>query len=208
MQLKQLPFWAALAFLSMLQLVSAGSFLQVIVARDASPLGGDTLASRPLSMTPLPTYSAPHNKVLTSSAKGAKGATKGATSTALKATTTGTSSSSTNSKIIPIVVGSTVVNKSLVFTPAEVSAKPGDILQFQFSQINHTVTQSSFSAPCQPIQASDPTAAGIHSGFVPVTANAPTVMTFDVPINDTEPMFIYCAQGPHCQLGMVMAINA
>jgi hypothetical protein len=53
MQLKQLPFLAAIAFLSTLQLVSAGSFLQAIAARDASPLGGDTLASRPLSMTPL-----------------------------------------------------------------------------------------------------------------------------------------------------------
>jgi plastocyanin len=88
-----------------------------------------------------------------------------------------------------------------------VKANPGDILQFQFSQINHTVTQSTFTEPCQPIQASDPTAAGIHSGFVPVMAGAATVMTFDVPVNDTKPMFIYCAQGPHCQLGMVMTVN-
>ncbi|KAE9367873.1 hypothetical protein N431DRAFT_349719, partial [Stipitochalara longipes BDJ] len=96
----------------------------------------------------------------------------------------------------------------LVFTPAEVQANPGDILQFQFSQINHTVTQSTFAEPCQPIQASDASAAGIHSGFVPVSAGASTVMTFDVPVNDTKPLFIYCAQGPHCQLGMVMAVNA
>jgi hypothetical protein len=31
---------------------------------------------------------------------------------------------------------------------------------------------------------------------------------YDVPINDTKPMFIYCAQGPHCQLGLVIAVNA
>jgi hypothetical protein len=59
-----------------------------------------------------------------------------------------------------------------------------------------------------PVQQSDPKAAGVHSGFLPVDANATTVQTFDIPINDTTPMFIYCAQGPHCQLGMVMTINA
>jgi hypothetical protein len=43
---------------------------------------------------------------------------------------------------------------------------------------------------------------------VPTTAGQATVPTFNMPINDTNPMFLYCAQGPHCQLGMVMAINA
>lgn len=120
----------------------------------------------------------------------------------------GGESASGSSKIITIVVGSTVRNKSLAFTPADVKAAPGDILQFQFSQINHTVTQSTFNEPCRPIQQSNPTAAGIHSGFIAVTANSTTVQTFDVPINDTKPLFIYCAQGPHCQLGMVMVVNA
>lgn len=114
----------------------------------------------------------------------------------------------TSNKVIAVVVGSPTLNKSLVFTPNDISAKPGDIVQFQFSQVNHTVTQSSFAEPCMPIQQSDPNAAGIHSGFVAVSANETTVQTFDVPINDTKPMFIYCAQGPHCQLGMVMTINA
>lgn len=59
-----------------------------------------------------------------------------------------------------------------------------------------------------PIQASDASAAGIHSGFVPVGKNNTEVVTFDVPVNDTMPMYIYCAQGPHCQLGMVMTVNA
>ncbi|KAH8770391.1 extracellular serine-rich protein [Hyaloscypha sp. PMI_1271] len=136
----------------------------------------------------------------------AKSTTKGATGTAPKAT--GSAPGTTKSKIIAVTVGSPTVNKSLVFVPADVKANPGDILQFQFSQINHTVTQSTFVEPCQPIQASDPAAAGIHSGFVPVTAGASTVTTFDVPVNDTKPIFIYCAQGPHCQLGMVMAVNA
>lgn len=59
-----------------------------------------------------------------------------------------------------------------------------------------------------PIQQEDSSAAGIHSGFVPVAANSTTVDTFDMPINDRSPMYLYCAQGSHCQLGMVMTINA
>lgn len=112
------------------------------------------------------------------------------------------------SKIIKIVVGSPVRNKSLVFTPNEVSAAPGDVLQFQFSMVNHTVTQSTFANPCMPIANSQANTPEIHSGFVPVTANATMVTTFEVPINSTEPMYLYCAQGPHCMLGMVMTVNA
>jgi plastocyanin len=147
--------------------------------------------------------------------KGGKGSDSGSSPISAKETSKSTPTAApitgggaTSAKVITIVVGSPVLNKSLVFTPNDIKAAPGDILQFQFSQINHTVTQSTFNAPCQPIQESDPQAAGIHSGFIAATANATTVQTFDVPVNDTKPMFIYCAQGPHCQLGMVMTVNA
>jgi plastocyanin len=147
-------------------------------------------------------------------AKASKSSQPKAASTASAAKPTGTATSGAGagsvgaSKIIKVVVGSPTLNKSLVFTPSDIKAAPGDIVQFQFSQINHTVTQSTFSDACQPIQASDPAAGGIHSGFVPTTAGQATVPAFNMPINDTNPMFLYCAQGPHCQLGMVMAINA
>lgn len=67
---------------------------------------------------------------------------------------------------------------------------------------NHTVTQSTADAPCMPM------ANGINSGFVPVRANESMVTTFDVLINDTKPIYMYCAQAKHCQEGMVMTINA
>ncbi|KAM3071832.1 hypothetical protein ACMFMG_009689 [Clarireedia jacksonii] len=109
--------------------------------------------------------------------------------------------SAANAKVHTVVVGST--NTSLlIFTPQEVTANPGDTVQFQFSMRNHTVTQSTAEAPCMPI------ANAIHSGFVPVSANQTIVTTFDVPINDTKPIYMYCAQGKHCQEGMVMTINA
>lgn len=103
-----------------------------------------------------------------SSAKGAKTSGDASAAAALtsKASATATATpggAGKAGKVIPIVVGSTVMNKSLVFTPNDIKAAPGDILQFQFSMLNHTVTQSAFDAPCQPIQQSDTSAAGIHS---------------------------------------------
>lgn len=98
-------------------------------------------------------------------ATGAKGTAKvTAASTSKTSASTGTTSGADKAgKVITVVVGSTVMNKSLAFTPNDIKAAPGDILQFQFSMLNHTVTQSSFNAPCQPIQQSNATAAGIHS---------------------------------------------
>ncbi|RAL63289.1 hypothetical protein DID88_004365 [Monilinia fructigena] len=109
--------------------------------------------------------------------------------------------SAPNSKIHTVVVGSS--NTSLLlFTPQEITAQPGDKVEFQFSQRNHTVTQSTFESPCEPIDNA------INSGFVPTAANQSMVTTFTMTVNSTAPMFMYCAQGKHCQAGMVLTINA
>ncbi|KAG6355666.1 hypothetical protein INS49_003629 [Diaporthe citri] len=84
-------------------------------------------------------------------------------------------------KLIPIAVGSMSVNTSLIFTPNDVKANPGDVLQFQFFLTNHTVTQSAGpSDPCSPLQAKVPGA--IHSGFIPgaMVNGSDTVGAFDV----------------------------
>ncbi|KAB8302973.1 hypothetical protein EYC80_006284 [Monilinia laxa] len=109
--------------------------------------------------------------------------------------------STPNSKIHTVVVGSS--NTSLLlFTPQEITAQPGDKVEFQFSQRNHTVTQSVFESPCEPI------ANAINSGFVPTAANQSMVTTFTMTVNSTALMFMYCAQGKHCQAEMVLTINA
>ncbi|KAI9641036.1 hypothetical protein NHQ30_010464 [Ciborinia camelliae] len=104
-------------------------------------------------------------------------------------------------KIHTVVVGSTNIDM-LMFTPQEITAQPGDQVEFQFSEKNHTVTQSAFDTPCEPI------ANAINSGFVPATANQSVVWTFTMTVENTAPMFMYCAQGNHCQAGMVFTINA
>jgi plastocyanin len=88
-----------------------------------------------------------------------------------------------------------------------VKANPGDVLQFQFQLNNHTVTQAAGNmAPCAPLQDTVPTA--MHSGFIPgPSANSTTVGTFSVLVEDMEPKYLYCATGPHCNLGMVMIVN-
>ncbi|KAK2000477.1 extracellular serine-rich protein [Colletotrichum falcatum] len=109
-------------------------------------------------------------------------------------------------KVIPVQVGSPTREKSLLFYPEIVKANPGDIVQFQFWPNNHTVTQAANTqAPCMPLQDQNPNA--VHSGFIPGATNGSPVGTFNVQVENTEPMLLYCAQGQHCQLGMVMIIN-
>jgi hypothetical protein len=67
--------------------------------------------------------------------------------------------------------------------------------------MNHSVVQSTFESPC--VQSGD---TALFSGFFPVTGGmGPESWT--VKINDTKPIWLYCSQGPHCQLGMAAVIN-
>ncbi|KAI0837152.1 hypothetical protein F5Y06DRAFT_297939 [Hypoxylon sp. FL0890] len=104
-------------------------------------------------------------------------------------------------RVIPVVVG----GAQDTFVPNIVTAAVGDIIQFQFSSGNHTVTQSAQDTPCQPLQATVATA--IHSGHIPFEDGQTTVGTFNMPVTSTDTMFLYCATGPHCQEGQVMIVN-
>jgi plastocyanin len=100
------------------------------------------------------------------------------------------------------------MNGSLTFSPNKLVAQPGEFVQFQFHAGNHTVTQSTFDKPCEPI-AQNSNVTGFHSGFLPAAASAEMGMfpTYTIQINSTGPLWLYCAQGKHCGNGMVMVIN-
>lgn len=101
-------------------------------------------------------------------------------------------------EIISVFVGGT----ALRFEPQSVTAQVGDIIRFSFRQKNHTVTQSSFEAPCQALPN------GFNSGFVPVAADKTTdFQTAELLVRDTNPIWAYCRQGTHCTSGMVFAVN-
>jgi len=101
---------------------------------------------------------------------------------------------------IPVQVGAS----GLTYTPEEITAEIGDVLEFKFNPKNHTVTQSSFAAPCKPI------AGGFFSEFVPVAPGTVSPTTFSITVTSKDPIWFYCSQTvlKHCQAGMVGSVNA
>lgn len=112
------------------------------------------------------------------------------------------------------VVAATRVGQ-LIFDPDNVSAQPGDVVEWQFLAAsggpsllptNHSVAQSSFAAPCVPDADVD---VSFFSGFQP-TGNLPaSPNVFQIVVMDTKPIWYYCAQtnNNHCQKGMAGVIN-
>ncbi|KAF7340306.1 hypothetical protein MVEN_01949700 [Mycena venus] len=96
-------------------------------------------------------------------------------------------------------------NGNLVYDPPFITAAAGDTVRFTFNPKNHTVTQSSFDAPCVPL------AGGASSGFhfeSNVTGLLDT-WEFGVPAS-SSPFWFHCEQTnpvSHCGKGMVFAIN-
>ncbi|CZR66884.1 uncharacterized protein PAC_16785 [Phialocephala subalpina] len=105
---------------------------------------------------------------------------------------------SASAETIQVAVG----QSGLTFSPNDITAAVGDSVEFSFFPKNHSVTQSSFAKPCQPL------ANGFFSTFQPTTSESAN--TFTILVNDTKPIWLYCGQttGNHCQSGMVAAINA
>jgi len=93
-------------------------------------------------------------------------------------------------------------NATLLYDPPSVQAKIGDTVSFQFMSKNHTVTQSTFDTPCLP------KADGVNSGYQFIPPGTSVFPEWAITVtNETTPIWFYCAQAPHCSLGMVFAIN-
>jgi len=98
-------------------------------------------------------------------------------------------------------------NGTNTYNPTNINATVGDVISFQFLAKNHTVTQSSFAAPCANFTAANGTT-GVDSGFQPVAANASAFPEFSFTLmNASAPLWFYCRQTGHCEQGMVFAIN-
>jgi len=105
-----------------------------------------------------------------------------------------------------VVVGGT---GQLVYTPDYVVAQPRDIISFQFKSKNHTATQSTFANPCRKLESTSTTGQiGFDSGFMPPTDDASPLPTYNITVNDTTPIWVYCRQAGHCGQGMVFAVNS
>ncbi|ESZ96102.1 hypothetical protein SBOR_3491 [Sclerotinia borealis F-4128] len=122
------------------------------------------------------------------------------------ANTTKAPTTSTTTHVVR--VGSST-NNSVKYFPDNITAAVGDVIQFQFAAGNHTVTQSTFDAPCVPISQSSNTT-GVYSGFMDVGAGGKAtgmVPVFSMMVKAKTPMWFYCSQAKHCQKGMVLVVN-
>jgi len=105
-----------------------------------------------------------------------------------------------------IQVGDTAGTKA--FYPEKIRAKKGDLVQFHFYPKEHSIAQGSFDQPCQPLgSANGSSSQGFWSGFMPVAAESKTMPVFSILVNDTKPIWFYCATMSHCQQGMAGVIN-
>ncbi|KAI0684266.1 Cupredoxin [Cytidiella melzeri] len=89
-------------------------------------------------------------------------------------------------------------NGGINFSPSDITAAVGTEVIFAFgASIPHSVTQSTFDAPCTPASG------GFSSGLT----NAG--MSFSINITDAStPIYFFCEFPAHCGLGMVGTINA
>ncbi|CAK5283691.1 unnamed protein product [Mycena citricolor] len=97
------------------------------------------------------------------------------------------------------------------FIPSSITATNGSVVTFQFTGNpgNHSVTQSSFADPCNPLSG------GFDSGWIFLNSTSVTAAqspTWELTItDDSKPIWFYCKQlkpSPHCKAGMVGSINA
>lgn len=109
--------------------------------------------------------------------------------------------------ITPPVTHIVEVGKNgLTYTPPFIFAKPGEFVQMNFFAKNHTLVQSSFADPCEPL------VNGIFAGFQPTTVTKDSTgfvefKTIKFEVGTDRPLWFYCAQANHCQSGMTFAIN-
>ncbi|KAJ2967601.1 hypothetical protein NUW58_g10412 [Xylaria curta] len=97
-------------------------------------------------------------------------------------------------------------NGQLMFNPNNVTELVRTVVEFSYNPANHSIVQSSFDKPCQPIAREG---GGFVAPFVP-TQQTPSGVTFEVTLTNADPIWFYCAQTAksHCQSGMVGSINA
>jgi len=103
--------------------------------------------------------------------------------------------------IVITVGGNSTGDGTTTFNPQRVDAVLGDIVLFNFTQGNHTATESTFDGPCIPAHETNATINGFDSGFRNTTlGTAGTILT--VPIleqNENQTFWFFdfntCGEG-------------
>ncbi|TKA63306.1 hypothetical protein B0A49_13123 [Cryomyces minteri] len=117
-------------------------------------------------------------------------------------TATATTSSAVQTHTVTVGKGD---NK---FVPDVVLANAGDIIQYQFFPPNHSVARAEYLSPYIPYEDTGVDKVGFFSGFQAVDAILNNPPTYNLRINDTNPVFFYCtAPGSCIGHGMIGVIN-
>lgn len=123
------------------------------------------------------------------------GSAGSSTTSAVSATAT----SSSSPGVQTVTVGD---NNALAFSPDTITAAVGSSIEFVFFPPIHSVTQSTFESPCAPLA----NGTGFWSGAF-TTASGQNANVFTLLVNDTNPIWFFCATPSHCETGMAGVIN-
>ncbi|KAF5023643.1 hypothetical protein F66182_4312 [Fusarium sp. NRRL 66182] len=84
------------------------------------------------------------------------------------------------------------------FTPSEVKAEVGDILEWRFYPSSHWVIRGDYENPCIPYEYVDLDRTGFSSGTEKVEAITDDGPRYRVRVNDTDPIWFYCGAPGSC----------
>ncbi|KAI1759020.1 hypothetical protein GGR53DRAFT_184251 [Hypoxylon sp. FL1150] len=94
------------------------------------------------------------------------------------------------------------------FNPNTIKANPGDTVRFEFYPKNHSVVRADFEKPCIPWELTNDPVQSFFSGAVEQDTLQDPKPTWDLLVNDTDPVFFYCSAPDSClKWGMVGVIN-
>ncbi|KAJ7668642.1 hypothetical protein DFH06DRAFT_1321878 [Mycena polygramma] len=109
--------------------------------------------------------------------------------------------------IVTVANNLTATNGSAVFTPQVINAALGDTVIFNFTQGNHSATQSDFATPCEPLHDTNVTKNGFNTDLRPA-GNGTSVTQFTLIMNpDIANDTIWFYDQATCGIGGVGVIN-
>ncbi|KAL1879930.1 hypothetical protein VTK73DRAFT_6626 [Phialemonium thermophilum] len=128
---------------------------------------------------------------------------------AKRRTTTSTSNASTTSSSPAVTHSVAVGAEGFNYTPAEIKGvSVGDVIEFRFYPGGHTVVRAEYGYPCIPYELTGANKIGFFSGQKSPQVISNNLPTFQVRVNNTNPIFYYCSAPSSCiKNNMIGVIN-
>lgn len=92
------------------------------------------------------------------------------------------------------------------FTPSELEAQVGDIIEWRFYPTEHWVIRGDFENPCIPYEYVDTDRRGFSSGPQKVQAITDDAPRYRVRVNNTDPIYFYCGAPGSCSRYHMMGV--